>query len=179
MMTITKTHDHRGDALPVNWSTRTERQGLLTDYGFIYIRCIDVDIYHFAFGNDNLLALAFEGNIGGGTAIEIANYWLQAQSLVKHLQSFLFRGGQVAITQFRALQEMPGRNADKLARRDHARSGVGDAFGQYLCIGIVLRSEEHTSELQSQSNLVCRLLLEKKNKNSLAIPPLVLTIRYV
>src|SRR5688572_4962200 len=28
------------------------------------------------------------------------------------------------------------------------------------------RSEEHTSELQSQSNLVCRLLLEKKNKNS-------------
>src|SRR2546427_4702213 len=28
---------------------------------------------------------------------------------------------------------------------------------------MVLRSEEHTSELQSQSNLVCRLLLEKKN----------------
>src|SRR5256886_1218524 len=28
------------------------------------------------------------------------------------------------------------------------------------------RSEEHTSELQSQSNLVCRLLLEKKNVNS-------------
>src|SRR2546427_4608797 len=29
-----------------------------------------------------------------------------------------------------------------------------------------LRSEEHTSELQSQSNLVCRLLLEKKKKYS-------------
>src|SRR3990167_1769202 len=28
---------------------------------------------------------------------------------------------------------------------------------------LFLRSEEHTSELQSQSNLVCRLLLEKKN----------------
>src|SRR2546430_13417601 len=28
------------------------------------------------------------------------------------------------------------------------------------------RSEEHTSELQSQSNLVCRLLLEKKKTNS-------------
>src|SRR5688572_32186917 len=28
------------------------------------------------------------------------------------------------------------------------------------------RSEEHTSELQSQSNLVCRLLLEKKNTRS-------------
>src|SRR5688572_32373122 len=30
--------------------------------------------------------------------------------------------------------------------------------------GALGRSEEHTSELQSQSNLVCRLLLEKKNK---------------
>src|SRR2546430_11511244 len=29
------------------------------------------------------------------------------------------------------------------------------------------RSEEHTSELQSQSNLVCRLLLEKKKKKTL------------
>src|SRR2546430_13004053 len=29
----------------------------------------------------------------------------------------------------------------------------------------ILRSEEHTSELQSQSNLVCRLLLEKKKTN--------------
>src|SRR2546430_7071081 len=32
------------------------------------------------------------------------------------------------------------------------------------------RSEEHTSELQSQSNLVCRLLLEKKKKNN--TPPI-------
>src|SRR2546430_8614311 len=33
-------------------------------------------------------------------------------------------------------------------------------------VNIPDRSEEHTSELQSQSNLVCRLLLEKKNKQS-------------
>src|SRR5438270_9712145 len=32
------------------------------------------------------------------------------------------------------------------------------------------RSEKHTSELQSQSNLVCRLLLEKKNKPARAKP---------
>src|SRR2546430_9963170 len=31
------------------------------------------------------------------------------------------------------------------------------------------RSEEHTSELQSQSNLVCRLLLEKKKKNRVSL----------
>src|SRR5688572_32480479 len=36
---------------------------------------------------------------------------------------------------------------------------------------ILLRSEEHTSELQSQSNLVCRLLLEKKkNDKEVTIP---------
>src|SRR6266853_108644 len=35
--------------------------------------------------------------------------------------------------------------------------------------GAVQRSEEHTSELQSQSNLVCRLLLEKKKKNIIHI----------
>src|SRR3989475_6148309 len=35
------------------------------------------------------------------------------------------------------------------------------AFG----VGWLWRSEEHTSELQSQSNLVCRLLLEKKKKH--------------
>src|SRR2546430_13537004 len=38
------------------------------------------------------------------------------------------------------------------------------------------RSEEHTSELQSQSNLVCRLLLEKKKKHrKIAYTPTVLT----
>src|SRR2546427_2549800 len=33
----------------------------------------------------------------------------------------------------------------------------------------VYRSEEHTSELQSQSNLVCRLLLEKKKKKEQSV----------
>src|SRR5688572_31283262 len=35
------------------------------------------------------------------------------------------------------------------------------------------RSEEHTSELQSQSNLVCRLLLEKKNHDVHQLPTLL------
>src|SRR2546430_3605280 len=37
-------------------------------------------------------------------------------------------------------------------------------------IGLATRSEEHTSELQSQSNLVCRLLLEKKKTINLCAP---------
>src|SRR5256885_4559558 len=51
-----------------------------------------------------------------------------------------------------------GDGAGHVVRRPGATSaaGHGDA-----------RSEEHTSELQSPCNLVCRLLLEKKNKNKL------------
>src|SRR3712207_9020729 len=37
-----------------------------------------------------------------------------------------------------------------------------------LCFLVSLRSEEHTSELQSRQYLVCRLLLEKKKKSSLS-----------
>src|SRR2546427_4329731 len=38
-------------------------------------------------------------------------------------------------------------------------------------IKAIERSEEHTSELQSQSNLVCRLLLEKKKKTEMSHVP--------
>src|SRR5438309_5328654 len=50
---------------------------------------------------------------------------------------------------------------------DHVRDGhvvaAGEPFERGLDAGRRLRSEEHTSELQSQFHLVCRLLLEKKN----------------
>src|SRR2546430_5548623 len=39
---------------------------------------------------------------------------------------------------------------------------MGPYSNYTLTVRLELRSEEHTSELQSQSNLVCRLLLEKK-----------------
>src|SRR5260370_22528182 len=50
-------------------------------------------------------------------------------------------------------------SADAAGGQSHAASGVGG------------RSEEHTSELQSHLNLVCRLLLEKKNSPLPALPP--------
>src|SRR2546430_12213558 len=40
----------------------------------------------------------------------------------------------------------------------------------------IVRSEEHTSELQSQSNLVCRLLLEKKKKKERLLRYTVVTL---
>src|SRR2546427_5708297 len=43
----------------------------------------------------------------------------------------------------------------------HFRVAIGDVGRP-----VADRSEEHTSELQSQSNLVCRLLLEKKKKTT-------------
>src|SRR2546430_13260684 len=58
-------------------------------------------------------------------------------------------------------------------RRWATAHAVSDrSFGRHLhprpqeARGAEPRSEEHTSELQSQSNLVCRLLLEKKNNTS-------------
>src|SRR3989475_8940119 len=64
----------------------------------------------------------------------------------------------------------PGRQGEPLAargararpaRRQH--HGVLQGVDAVLILPVV-RSEEHTSELQSQSHLVCRLLLEKKKK---------------
>src|SRR2546430_12734214 len=54
------------------------------------------------------------------------------------------------------------------------RHGKGIAHANHLPTvwGQCPRSEEHTSELQSQSNFVCRLLLEKKNLSNRLNPPL-------
>src|SRR5689334_24081628 len=77
----------------------------------------------------------------------------------------------------RTLEELPGRAAVgrraggcRAAARDAGRAGrcrwwwhAGARFA---------RSEEHTSELQSQFHLVCRLLLEKKNIIPTIITPI-------
>src|SRR2546427_1306794 len=47
-----------------------------------------------------------------------------------------------------------------------------DWTSQHVVFSPPRRSEEHTSELQSQSNLVCRLLLEKKKKKKKSVPKL-------
>src|SRR2546426_9262324 len=45
------------------------------------------------------------------------------------------------------------------------RSGLPAAGAHCGRVGVAVRSEKHTSELQSPCNLVCRLLLVKKNTN--------------
>src|SRR5438034_10657220 len=55
----------------------------------------------------------------------------------------------------------PGRRSEPAAAQ-----GANDVRGaDAVHVGAADRSEEHTSELQSHSDLVCRLLLEKKKKN--------------
>src|SRR2546430_7397735 len=62
-----------------------------------------------------------------------------------------------------------GRRHIKMSRHESARCNAHATVVVRSAIkhvsSCIIRSEEHTSELQSQSNLVCRLLLEKKNRD--------------
>src|SRR2546430_13295786 len=68
-------------------------------------------------------------------------------------------------TLFRSGSRFTTRVAPR-ARSPAARKATTSACGPP---NSAWRSEEHTSELQSQSNLVCRLLLEKKKKKKLKL----------
>src|SRR2546430_14103415 len=66
---------------------------------------------------------------------------------------------------------VPGQGEGEQGRTDHARhrhrkEDPHQGLEPVAPVQHGARSEEHTSELQSQSNLVCRLLLEKKKKIS-------------
>src|SRR5699024_11839964 len=43
-------------------------------------------------------------------------------------------------------------------------NNIDNSYNQHMHVLVCVRSEEHTSELQSRFDLVCRLLLEKKKK---------------
>src|SRR2546430_5086617 len=64
----------------------------------------------------------------------------------------------IAVTLWYVFPTIEILDEGELSRFRRRRRGPRGAVGT--------RSEEHTSELQSQSNLVCRLLLEKKKDNS-------------
>src|SRR2546427_5717469 len=62
------------------------------------------------------------------------------------------------------------RRGDEQRQRDEQKLDVEDRLPRLgRRVEREQRSEEHTSELQSQSNLVCRLLLEKKKKKTIRL----------
>src|SRR5688572_32418721 len=62
------------------------------------------------------------------------------------------------------IRTLPSLRYGMISRIDLKAVALMRFFLNALSRAILARSEEHTSELQSQSNLVCRLLLEKKKK---------------
>src|SRR2546430_11236333 len=72
-------------------------------------------------------------------------------------------------TLFRSCFAFLGNGTDSLPLHN-AAFDFNDAEGRVV---ERQRSEEHTSELQSQSNLVCRLLLEKKKKRTTTSPTVI------
>src|SRR5690606_41963084 len=96
----------------------------------------------------------------------------------RHLHSFPTRRSSDLIPAIPALTELPVVADNALQQLDGVVLEAGQpgqwfklsgAFfrslldgAQWVDFSIPLRSEEHTSELQSRENLVCRLLLEKK-----------------
>src|SRR2546430_5231302 len=84
--------------------------------------------------------------------------------------SFIYRGGGPGIVppRHRRGRQHPPRS-DLSASKDGFRNEGGHDVVRHVhhvADAQIRRSEEHTSELQSQSNLVCRLLLEKKKNNT-------------
>src|SRR2546425_1980946 len=78
--------------------------------------------------------------------------------MVKDIQ---ITDGRVNVTALLTISACPLRETIVTSIRDRVRSlpGVGEVD---VTLGVMDRSEEHTSELQSLAYLVCRLLLEKK-----------------
>src|SRR2546430_4347247 len=72
-------------------------------------------------------------------------------------------------TLFRSMKSPDGKAVfvELLKKSDIIMENFGPGVLDRLGFPWEKRSEEHTSELQSQSNLVCRLLLEKKKKKNI------------
>src|SRR5256885_17104712 len=77
-------------------------------------------------------------------------------------------GGEIAVVTLADIHDRPAADVALQIGRQWGVGAKGEAGDPAKNLGVVvllvpLRSEEHTSELQSPCNLVCRLLLEKKN----------------
>src|SRR5438270_7489417 len=105
------------------------------------------------------------------TSLELTDAHLAAIEAARALNAFILETPDQARTMARSvdakiakgeggpLAGIPLGIKDLFATKDVRTTACSKILGNFV------RSEEHTSELQSQSNLVCRLLLEKKKRN--------------
>src|SRR6266446_5560016 len=82
-------------------------------------------------------------------------------------------GTQRHVFEIKQPQQRPGDLGHYFLLAAHPRQAqrIADEIASAAHMSADPRSEEHTSELQSPCNLVCRLLLEKKNKNKVYLLP--------
>src|SRR5690606_41912595 len=98
----------------------------------------------------------------------LSDLWLSYCGAPLHLHSFPTRRSSDLVSAGDVILSAPkqaghGDLATNVAMMFAKRAGKNP---RELAEAIVTRSEEHTSELQSRENLVCRLLLEKKKRNA-------------
>src|SRR5256886_1335272 len=95
--------------------------------------------------------------------------------LMRYIESQVYRAAVENVA-----SEMAARMVAMKAASDNAGKLITELqliYNKARQAAITKRSEEHTSELQSQSNLVCRLLLEKKKKKSKKRPHLSIEVQ--
>src|SRR3712207_7005378 len=81
----------------------------------------------------------------------------------------LFRSFWSVLVRVRPCRSLSGRShnsAESLTQRAADLAGDGVVSAGVVGADVAVRSEEHTSELQSRQYLVCRLLLEKKTSRT-------------
>src|SRR5437016_11250475 len=100
------------------------------------------------------------------SSITIMNGRTWSSTLVRPVNSNASTRSGIVPTQY--LDHSSARRSSGLERSSHMCRPSSDTAGKMkrAAMAASTRSEEHTSELQSLTNLVCRLLLEKKKKNN-------------
>src|SRR3989454_850141 len=152
-------------------SARRDKPFVAVDCGAIPDTLIESELFGYEKGAFTGAHQRKEGQFqlaGGGTLFldEVVNLPLPTQAkLLRALQVRQVQplGGTQPVAEqvrFIAASNVP------LEREGRAGRFRQDVYYRLNEFAITLRSEEHTSELQSPCNLVCRLLLEKKKKNT-------------
>src|SRR5256884_5366944 len=136
---------------------------LFMDVAFSGCRIENNQVLLKSFGLRGHLALRRQGD-----ARAVENQAVVASHLI-HVNDWPFvcqRDGAQHLETQRTLVERVRRTREVQQHRTSLPDNLADRIALVQLLGPKIRSEEHTSELQSRLHLVCRLLLEKKKKTT-------------